>query len=86
MEHEIFNVKIHLVRITEEKPFGSNGTMKVTRNWEIMIADKDNETDKETTYQGTAVEHSMDFRIPWLELKGDKPLTEMIDLCKSKMK
>jgi hypothetical protein len=87
MKHKIMNTSTHVVKITNSKPFGSTGTWKESLIWEINIANADSdENDEEVIYYGTAYAQEKNLRIQWTELKGNQPLTEMIELCKYRMK
>jgi hypothetical protein len=80
LEHRIYNTEKHIVEIEETKVFGSNGTMKETYVWEITIG-----SSQDDTYKGMSKEHTKGKTITWMELKTDKPLSEMIQYCKNVM-
>lgn len=84
MEHKIMNTELHVVRIINEKPFGSNGTWKDEWIWEVVIADAN--SDENVVCYGKAISNKPNKEIPWIELKTIQPLDEIIEMCKYQMK
>lgn len=77
MKHTIYDItNYHLVEIERKEPFAGQGIMTTTWNWDVWVAVH------ETTYKVKAEAKHRSAAIPWMEVQGEHPLTEIIDACK----
>lgn len=76
MRHTVYDTNTYLVEIEDTRPYGSNGVITTTWNWQITIAVY------QTTYKGQAIENNRDASINWVELNSNNPVEEMIGICK----